>query len=505
MAIFQSNTCAAFTWDDNSQFYGALLERHGDTVKVKHHWCARREGKRSPAQMLESGFPSLKPDEDTTVIIGGNFRKCCFVDLTMPKLAATDLKNAVQFELGKHSPVPVDDLSWGYRIIGKMQDSELYRVRVAYFPQSEWESWVAAASGVAGGVDMIIPPTVAVDPILADADVCLAPPADEPAFAFKSGEDGKREVVFSHNSDTTMFGAGDDPLKLDGLDIGSLSDLPPHQQQPFAAAIILGMYGISDSFYHDRSQWLNVPYEMRPKRNRAAKIYTMLISVYLCFLLGIIFSSFAYENYTAYKHNDAEIRRLQAQVDDLTEPSDDEAFSQEFEVQIDEVNLSLFHMADALLEVTGIAGPQLWATNFNWDAGDLRVEFKAAEDQPDLILPLQESLLFADFTMRKRQITDGVNYTINCRMKTNGELRDSGFVPLDPDRVRSERRPPAEEEPEDDGENGDDFDDTQEDEEPAEEPEVEPEEDDAGEDADVMDSDDVDDSMPDESEGERDE
>ena len=156
MAFFQSNNCAAFTWDDQDTFRGVLIERDGESSRVKEFWQTEKIGNRSRAQMLEQGISPLRISEDTTIIVGGNFSKSCFFDLKMPKISQTDLRSALQFELSKYSPMPVDDVQWAYRVIGKI-GTESNLVRVIYFPQSEWDSWVAAASGINIGVDLIIP------------------------------------------------------------------------------------------------------------------------------------------------------------------------------------------------------------------------------------------------------------------------------------------------------------------------------------------------------------
>ena len=68
-------------------------------------------------------------------------------------------------------------------------------------------------------------------------------------------------------------------------------------------------------------------------------------------------------------------------------------------------------LSRVLIEVTKLTNNKLWSTNFNWDEGDLRVELRADEDSPDLLLNWQSSALLTDVTMNKRQITNGAtNY-----------------------------------------------------------------------------------------------
>ena len=428
MAFFQSNTCAAFAWDNQEVFRGVLLERNRDLIRLKSFWQTEKIGNRSRAQIMEQGLPALGVDEDTTIIVGGNFSKACFIDLKMPKLSAPDLKNALAFELNKHSPIPVEEIQWGYRIIGKVQGTEFTLVRVVYFPEDEWEAWVAAASGITDGVDMIIPAIAVLDPEMTGIDICLGSKSNgSEIYLFKAGNEGERQIVCLAPEETmeTVFGTGDMPLKKEGFDPGKLSEMVPSEQGDFGPSVLLGMYGLSNSFFNDRKHWLPVPLEMRPRRNRPHTIYTLVVGLYLIILLSILVTSTFYQRSKVLKELNAESRRLQADVQRFEETNIPESIGQELESEILESNKMMFSMAKVLREITRLTNDKLWCTNFTWDAGDIRVELRADVDDPDLTLALQESNILTDLTMNKRQIhNESVNYTINCRVKSPEEMAE---------------------------------------------------------------------------------
>ncbi len=426
MAIFQSNTCAAFTWDSDNNFRGVLIERTGDTFVVRNHWQGTNVGSRSHAQVLETATADLGISEDTTVIIGGDFGKACFVDIQMPKMSPPDLRSALNFELNKHTPVPIDEIRWGYRILGKVEGTERNLIRVVYFLREEWESWVGGASGITGGVDLIIPTIAVLDPQMTGVDVCLNANNGHGTFMFTSGDSGCREIAFIDPKTDTyeVIGYGADPLRMDKLELRQLGDLPDDQQATFAPAIILGMYGVSDGFYHDRKDWLPVPVEMRPRRNRGHKIFTTAVVVYLFFLIGILASAFFYDKYTEYQELDAQLRRLQYSIDRLQVLDVDDTFSDGLEAEIAEQNQAVLSMPAALVELTGLLSDELWSSNFNWDSGEIRAELRSEIEDTNLSLTLEESPLFTDLTMRKRQVGEQFIYTINCRMKGEDQLDD---------------------------------------------------------------------------------
>ena len=80
------------------------------------------------------------------------------------------LHSAVGFELAKFSPLATEDLKWGYRVLSKSGMDALH-VRVGFFPASDHDHWLEAASALPSGVDMIIPAGATLDPQFAEQDV----------------------------------------------------------------------------------------------------------------------------------------------------------------------------------------------------------------------------------------------------------------------------------------------------------------------------------------------
>ncbi len=449
MSLFQSSTCAAFSWDNCGTFRGVLIERKGNRFEITSHWQAKKTGNQSHAQLLENGYISLNPGGETTVVVGGNFSKSCFIDLKMPKIAANDLRNALYFELAKYTPIPIDEIQWGYRIVGKIENTEQYLIRVVYFSQTDWESWISASSAISNGVDMIIPAIAVLDPAITGTDVCLENTNGNEPFILKSKPEGEREIInLSPDQDShDIFGLGDEPLRLENLNIGGVADLSTEIQRTFTTSIILAIYGVSNEFYSDRKQWLPTPLELRPKRNRTHKIYFMVLAVYLFFLSGIFISSIFYDHYQEYNELNAEYRRIKDKVDKVQISDEDTLFGDNLETELIELDKTIFSMARSLIEVTTLTSDELWSSNFNWDVNELRVELRTESEDSDITEVLQHSQILSDITMRKRQLADGtINYTINCRMISGDEEKpavnmNSSEDPESPNAVDSNLSP----------------------------------------------------------------
>jgi hypothetical protein len=426
MALFQSNACAAFTWDDSDCCQGILLIQKREQRHVIRTWSAQRSGQQTRAQLLESGFATLGVDADTTVLVGGNIHKVCFVDVNMPKMPPQQLRQALRFELSKHTPLPPDELQWNYRVISKIPGSELNLIRMVFLARREWESWIAAASGINSGVDMIVPAAAVCDPLLSGRDICFTLNNEHWDYNYKSLANGEREITTIHTDNTaveSLFGKGPAPLAYDRLELGELEAMDPARQENFTAAVIIAMYGVTSSYWQDRKYWFDVPDEMRPRRNRTLKLITFSLGIYMILLIGFLIAGKFHRDYLKYQSLAHQITNLESEIEQLSSTNTPNPLADELEKQIEEANRSEFSLPAGLSEFTQLTTTKLWATNFNWDAGEMRVELKADIDEPDLTLSLQESHLLTDFTMRKRQLQDqSANYTISCRIKLPEEI-----------------------------------------------------------------------------------
>lgn len=437
MALFGNSSCVAFTWSGDGFFRGVRCQPWRDGFRVVQHWESQqrgllvREGERkrphstsqSAAQILATGAQALGVTADTVVIVGGDPARACFTDVSMPRMAPADLRGALQFELGKHTPLNPDHVQWGYRILGRTADGLNSMVRVIYFRMDDWESWIEAASGLPTGVDMVMPAAGAIDPVLADQRVWLVLDKRGGAFVLEKNDDGRRQTLYCDASREFQkgegFGGGAEPLAVPQLNPGPLAELPPQRQQRFASACILAMYGLTGQFARDRRQWLPVPLEMRPTRNQVQKVWTMAAVLYLIFILGFLASGRINANYLALRERRAETVRLQAEIKALQPDPEIESFGDALATEIRENQATKASITRTLAGLSEIADARMWVTSFTWDGGDCRFDLRVgpehAEDA-ELTKAVMESALLQNPAQRVRRNPDGsVIYTIDCR------------------------------------------------------------------------------------------
>ena len=390
------------------------------------YWRGARIGSQSQAEVIEAGLSQLKIGPETTVIVGGNFRKACFVDLRLPKMAHEAVRGALSFALTKHTPIPLDDIQWGYRVLGKLPGTETHQVRVSYFPRDQWEHWISAGSAIGSGVDAVIPASGVLDPMMGEMAVGFSENDSDMAFILRPDGQFERVIEVASGADQIegVFGLGNEPLVHPNLVLGELANAPAAEQRTFAASVVLGMYGVSEAFTRDGKTWMPVPLEMRPRRNRMQKTFTTLAAIYIAGLLCYFGMLKVYENHKKLHKITAARVTLEKTVKEIQPGLVPEGMAfEDLELEIQEARGTLRSLGLALIAFTGLTGDELWSTSFTWNDGNIRAELRAEVEATEAIEYLMLSQTLTDFRQEKSVRPGGeIVYTVECRAKTHEEL-----------------------------------------------------------------------------------
>jgi hypothetical protein len=416
MALFRHNRCAAFDWDQDNNYYGVLCDRAGSATRVRKHWQAQKTTSQSPAEILAAGRRELGYDDDTIVIVGGNFRKACFVDLEIPRIAAENMRGALQFELSKYSPINIDELEWSYRNVLKHHGTEKQTTRIVYFRREDWERWIEAASGLERGVDMVIPASAVLDPMLDTVDVALSEGVNGDYFVFKHGANGQRQIAYTNSPPTGggIVGTGKTPLDQDWLVPGPLTTLPADNQVQFMPSLLLSRYGMSDQFRGDHKQWLRVPVEMRPRRNRVVKTLTMIAVAYLVFILSVLACFWVYDHHQELEQARHRTKELKMALYELEQKAELPEIATSLQEELDERGDPRVRLTEALSEITDVVTDNLWSTNFGWNAGNVTLQLQTDAYDEQMTDGLQQCIAFEHTNQQHRTDPGGkVKITID--------------------------------------------------------------------------------------------
>ena len=395
------------------------------------------DGDESLSTRLAEGIRCLAAREETVIIAGGAGTCGGMADIEMPKLAAENLGNAISFQVGKHAPVSTDKLVWGYRVLPGKTTAQQQLVRLVYMREGEWGKWVDHLSGLDHGVDLIIPATAVLDPLLDDRDVFVADPNGTDGFVFPAPANGSgRHAVRSTVAECEgAFGAGEHPLALPFLELGGLGAMSADDQRGYASAILLALYGLTRAPEADQHTWAPVPYELRPKRNRYSRMLAMSMLLYVigiaCFWLWTEYS--AASQY--YRRLKAEAREVKAQISALQQRTDSGELIQMLKKEIVTHRLDRPILKDVLLELTDRIDESKWVRTLEWTESrtggtsetKIILKLKADKEDPGIIHRLEDSPFLGDVepggsTPDAEGVTLGLN--MNARYDTEAERKD---------------------------------------------------------------------------------
>lgn len=408
MTTFTGTVAIALTWTPAGWCRGLRVERVRDRCRVVQWWEAQKGADRSTAETLAEGLRTLDPAGTAVVVAGGDDSACGCFDLDMPALRPEELRSALTFEVRRCAPVPDEKLTWAYRVLPGAAGPRL-RVRLYYVRQTIWEHWLDDVSALAHGLDMLIPPAAALDPVLAGASVCLG--SVDSRFLFVPCQDGRREAVPAPEAAAVgTFGAGPTPLTAACVDPGELSGLAAERQAEFAAALVLAMYGISAPFQADRRTGFELPYDLRPRRHRQSRLIAAALAVYIV-VVALYGAARQYADRSQqYAAVHEERLRVESQVLDTRKrlQADEAKLIEQLRLEITDLAQPRPSLAAVLAEITRRVGHSGWCTSFRWSEGAVSLQLRENQEIEDLERTLESSPLLGDVRLESKKVQGGV-------------------------------------------------------------------------------------------------
>jgi len=368
---------------------------------VVNTWRADANADEPVSARLAQGARRLGIDENTIVLLGGADLNYGIVDLKLPALPPAELQNALSFALVKHAPISTEKLVWGYRIVRDRKQDGL-DVRLVYMRDSEWGKWLEECSGFGRGIDLILPPAAALDPVLTGHDVYVSS-ARNGSVCFRAKPDGTREPAARVGDDG--FGVGESPISLSGLDIGTqLTRMPAEEQREFVPALLLSMHGVGHSLASDKRTWVPVPYQLRPQRNR----YSRFLAALLVLALVGVASLFVAREYAAANSHYMDLKKqcadLETQTTELKKEGDPSETIKALAEELAEVRVERPSLGAALIELTQLTSDALWVKYFNWTDGKIEIEFSTEDEQADIRTKIESSPIFDGVMLNRKSI-----------------------------------------------------------------------------------------------------
>ncbi|MGI6356475.1 MAG: hypothetical protein ACOX6W_15490 [Lentisphaeria bacterium] len=432
MPHYVNNSCLAFTWSSLGQCRGVRLRRSGDRCRVEAFWGDDTGRAVSLAETLAAGRRTLGGSEMTVCLAGATDSGWGMADVDMPNLKAAELRNALSFELRKHTPLPVERLTWGYRVLAKKNNENRVLVRLYYLKSDIWRQWVEAASGL-GQLDVLLPPPVALDPLLNGKTVFFPGRNTHDCFRFVPSGSG-RAIVAAAGPESERPQTLAEALPLEQMDFGGLKELPIEEQLSYVGALTLGVYGLTRSLSRDLSTLAPTPEGLRPRRNQGVRVLAYALGLYIlgCLLIGGVRAG--QSRLARLRLLESERQAIQTQTAILQKQLNPEvrAYAKTLKQELTDAIAITPSLPQALLELTRLIEPPTWMSGrFEWkEGGQVDFQIQEVESDPELATRLEYSPILGDvrelssvYDARENKRTR--KFTLNVRYDTDKERAEA--------------------------------------------------------------------------------
>lgn len=417
MSLWRSNSSIGLSWSAEGDCRAVKLELRSDGYHVVGAWQAESAEETDLAASVVRALDSLGIDESTRIIAGGDDTSCAGLDIAAPRLTGQDLRNALLFELRRHSPLPVDQLSWGYRAIPGTARDNTQVVRLFYARDAEWTKWVENVSALGRRLDALLSPRLALDPAFSDLAVRLTE-----RVVLGPLKEGRRELAGPGDDDTPVLGAGEKPLAVPRLRPGVLAEREPRDQSAFVPAIVLAAYALVGDPARDRKTLPPFPAELVPKRNRLTKTVAALLAVYVA-LVGALWIGLALKKSLGYRGElQRRIAKVEARIDELGQSRNSADIEKAIAEGLTQVTPNMPTMVDVLSELTDLIPQEYWVVKMSWTSGKAELEVRGSGTDLAFIESLEESPVLKEVELTDRKVDpNGDLILAKIRLLTEGE------------------------------------------------------------------------------------
>ncbi len=304
---FIRNKSIAITWTSRECQAVQLRAISGNTCEVTAAWhgAVGKEGA-SIAELVAQAARAVGADDTIYIIAGGSNQGWGMADITLPALSGEELRNALSFELHKQTPLPLEKLVWGYRILrkGNAAKSIMQRVRLFYVRSENWDGWMKAIGGL-HHVDAMVAAPAALDPLMDGKTLTVLTDSESfSGYEYRSDESGRviAPVAFETMPALAQLIPYGSELKL-----GALASRSDEEQSQFARAIVLAAYGLGSEVASDTATLPHLPERFRARRNIGLKISAICLGVYLLGMLAFVLAGY-------FQLKASQIRRVEQEI-----------------------------------------------------------------------------------------------------------------------------------------------------------------------------------------------
>ncbi|MGN0866294.1 MAG: hypothetical protein ACI4SG_01265 [Oligosphaeraceae bacterium] len=389
----------AVTWSTAS-CHAVRLSAEGHGARVAQCWRGElgKDGA-SPAELVLRGVREVGADEQCYLVAGGNGQGWGMTDLEMPPLKKEELRNALGFELRKQTPLSPEKLRWGYRVLPRTPGKTTRRIRLYYVRTENWNSWLKSMEGL-HHADALLPAPVALDPLLAGKNFILpGEDAAAPRYTYQDSPSGRVVQPLPEDASPSL----EEILPASLCQTHALEKYPAEERPAFTAAILLALYGMTESLGNDHATLVPLPERFQARRHVGLKALAACLCVVLLALFAYVASGNLSGHARQLRQLDEAIRKTTAELEALqkqNDPKDTERTSLLQQELLDNIPAGP-DFPTALLAITQIIPETHWTADaFEWRNGKIGFRIQGPSKLEGLPGKLEDSPYLGDVTER---------------------------------------------------------------------------------------------------------
>lgn len=293
MSLWEIEECLSITWNSSGDVIGARVNIKNHKLELIDIAVVHPEDDNFASAISTVSEKLLLPTTHL-IIAGGKFENSVCLDLAMPLMPESDIRQAIQYELPRYIPVDPTDLVFGYRKIKVIKDtgkSPKQLVRIFAVMKKEWNELITDFTSSGVKFDAIVNPLMLVDPILEEENE-LYLPAVEPDVKFSKDEiDSLRQMVqIDEDEQSELIGnIADLPEKMN-YDRKSLSaKISDEDMVHYIPAMLQAAFGLAPELREQKNHLLPLPKELIPERFRRLKsMFIIMLFLTLALIFALI-------------------------------------------------------------------------------------------------------------------------------------------------------------------------------------------------------------------------
>ena len=215
MSFLDLKECVALYWNGEGFLRGVRVVRGAeDALRLEDSVSTAFNDDQGKAVGLLDAASSLATSATDTLVVGSDECDAVCMDILMPAIPPSEMREAIKYEIPRHLPLPVDDVVFGFRFLDSEPESDgdgagagatRRRIRVLALSRGKWDEITNEFAKVGFRFDLFVHPYWCMDPLLKEFDEIFFPGVDDGnVFAIAQGGVERAMRQTSTTDDSTL-------------------------------------------------------------------------------------------------------------------------------------------------------------------------------------------------------------------------------------------------------------------------------------------------------------